>query len=57
MQRVLSGQLRLLPDTAVLSTFHEECRRVVDAGMFTGTPPSFDRIAASLSGDPLPAAA
>lgn len=40
----LTGQMRLLPATAVLAALHEDFRSMVDAGMFIGTPPSFDHI-------------
>lgn len=40
----LAGQLRLLPDTVVLTALHDDFRRMVDAGMFIGAPPSFDHI-------------
>ncbi len=40
----LVGQLRLIPDTDVLSALHNDFRRMVDAGMFIGEPPSFDLI-------------
>lgn len=40
----LGGQMRLLPDDAVLSALSEDFRRMIDAGMFIGEPPSFATI-------------
>ena len=40
----LDGQLRLLPDEAVLGALGADFQRMIDAGMFIGDPPSFDAV-------------
>lgn len=40
----LSGQLRLVPDDAVLAALREDFRHMIGAGMFIGKPPVFDAI-------------
>ncbi len=40
----LVGQLRLLPNATALSALHEDFQFMLDAGMFIGSPPSFDTI-------------
>lgn len=40
----LAGQLRLLPDNAVLTSLREDFQRMIAAGMFIGEPPTFDAI-------------
>ena len=44
----LVGQLRLIPDEATLMALADDYRRMVDAGMFIGTPPSFAEIVSEL---------
>lgn len=40
----LAGQLRLLPDKAVLAALSADFQRMIDAGMFIGDAPAFDVI-------------
>lgn len=40
----LLGQLRLIPEDAVLAALHEDFQRMIGAGMFIGEPPTFDAI-------------
>jgi hypothetical protein len=40
----LAGQIRLLPDEAVISSLRVDYQRMVDAGMFIGEPPTFEAI-------------
>lgn len=44
----LLGQLRLLPDDDVLLSLADDFKRMIDAGMFMGAPPSFDQIVVRL---------
>ena len=47
-ENCLVGQLRLIPDEATLIALADDYRRMVDAGMFIGTPPSFTEIVIEL---------
>jgi len=40
----LTGQLRLIPEDAVLAALHDDFQRMISAGMFIGEPPTFDAI-------------
>lgn len=40
----LTGQLRLIPEDAVLAALHDDFQRMIGAGMFIGEPPAFDTI-------------
>ena len=44
----LVGRLRLIPDEATLMALANDYRRMVDAGMFIGRPPSFAEIVSEL---------
>jgi hypothetical protein len=38
----LTGQLRLIPEDAVLTALRDDFQRMIGAGMFIGEPPAFD---------------
>lgn len=40
----LTGQLRLIPEDAVLAALRDDFQRMISAGMFIGEPPTFDAI-------------
>ena len=40
----LTGQLRLIPEDAVLAALRDDFQRMIGAGMFIGEPPTFDAI-------------
>ena len=40
----LAGQLRLIPEVAVLAALGDDFQRMIDAGMFIGEPPTFRSI-------------
>jgi hypothetical protein len=40
----LTGQLRLIPEDAVLAALRDDFDRMIGAGMFIGEPPTFDTI-------------
>lgn len=40
----LAGQLRLIPDKAILTPLRDDFQRMISAGMFIGEPPAFDNI-------------
>ena len=40
----LTGQLRLIPEDAVLVALRDDFQRMIGAGMFIGEPPTFDAI-------------
>lgn len=56
----LARQLRLVPDGVALDALHDDFRRMIDAGMFIGSPPAFDamidrlrRLEAEINGESL----